>query len=195
MKDMSRAEWRHNRDFTQQGDHNGYPGLTGKPQTEWQHSADGRGILQGAKKAGHHVEIVNVFEKRIGDCRACEYCHTKGGGKCVQDDDMQEICGILMNSDMLVLASPIYYHGISGQLKCAIDRFYSCAYPAKPPRLKMAAIMLSSGAPDVYEGALYSFQNDFVRYLGLRDMGVFTYSGKVRDSELYDIERFGAGLM
>lgn len=152
-------------------------------------------FCRGAKKAGHHVEIVNVFEKRIGDCRACEYCHTKGGGKCVQDDDMQEICGILMNSDMLVLASPIYYHGISGQLKCAIDRFYSCAYPAKPPRLKMAAIMLSSGAPDVYGGALYSFQNDFVRYLGLRDMGVFTYSGKVRDSELDEIERFGAGLM
>lgn len=48
---------------------------------------------------------------------------------------------------MLVIASPIYYHGISVQLKCTIDRFYSAAYPKKPWNLKKAAMILSSGAP------------------------------------------------
>ena len=38
---------------------------------------------------------------------------------------MQEVYGYLRDTDMLILASPIYYHGISGQLKCTIDRFYS----------------------------------------------------------------------
>lgn len=49
---------------------------------------------------------------------------------------MQEIYLSLREADMLVIASPIYYHGISGQLKCVIDRFYSAAYPSKPTRLK-----------------------------------------------------------
>lgn len=49
---------------------------------------------------------------------------------------MQEVYTLLQETDMLVIASPIYYHGISGQLKCVIDRFYSAAYPSKPSRLK-----------------------------------------------------------
>ena len=62
---------------------------------------------------------------------------------------------------MLVLASPIYYHNISGQLKCVIDRFYSAAYPVKPPHLKKAAMILSSGDADMYDGAMFSYQGDF----------------------------------
>ena len=41
---------------------------------------------------------------------------------------MQEVYNLLKEAEMLVIASPICYHGISGQLKCVIDRFYSAAY-------------------------------------------------------------------
>ena len=100
------------------------------------------------------------------------------------------------NADMLVIASPIYYHGISGQLKCAIDRFYAAAYPVKPPRLKKAAMILSSGAPDVYEGALYSFHGDFLDYLGLENAGVFTAWGSQNGSpeKLEELRKFGESL-
>ena len=54
---------------------------------------------------------------------------------------MQKIYALLGDAQMLVIASPIYYHGISGQLKCAIDRFYSAAYPVGPSNLKMAAMI------------------------------------------------------
>lgn len=168
--------------------------LQGSPRLNGNTAQMAEAFSRGAESAGHVVEVVNVFEKNIGDCRACEYCHTKGNGQCIQDDGMREIYGYLMNSDMLVLASPIYYHGFSGQLKCVIDRFYACAYPAKPPKLNKAAIMLSSGDPNVYEGALYSFQNDFLGYLRLQNMGVFTSSGAVNHAKLHEIEQFGAGL-
>lgn len=85
---------------------------------------------------------------------------------------MREIYKLLESTEMLVIASPIYYHGISGQLKCVIDRFYSAAYPVRPSRLKKAAMILSSGDPDMYEGALFSFKGDFSSYLGLKNMGV-----------------------
>ena len=91
-------------------------------------------------------------------CLACEYCHTKGNGACVQKDDMQEVYSLLGEADMLVIASPIYYHGVSGQLKCALDRFYSAAYPRKPRNLKKVAMILSSGDLKMYDGAMFSYK-------------------------------------
>lgn len=151
---------------------------------------------EGAVSAGHTVEIADVCKMKIGGCLACEYCHTKGNGECVQKDDMQQIYTLLGDAQMLVVASPIYYHGISGQLKCAIDRFYSAAYPVGPSNLKKAAMILSSGDPDMYEGALFSFKGDFLGYLGLENMGVFTAHGSENGSKqkLDELRKFGQSL-
>jgi len=91
------------------------------------------------------------------------------------------ICRIydkLQSTNMLVLASPIYYHGISGQLKCAIDRFYSALYPKAPESLQKVAMFLSSGDPDMYDGARFSYEGDFLGYLGLEDIGIVTNHDK-----------------
>ena len=97
---------------------------------------------------------------------------------------------------MLVIASPIYYHGISGQLKCTLDRFYSAAYPQKPPRLKKVAMILSSGDANMYDGALFSFKGDFLDYLGLENMGVFTAHGGENgsDAKLKELKESGMSL-
>ena len=102
---------------------------------------------------GHTAENFNVCKMNIKGCLACEYCHGKGQGTCIQKDDMQEIYKELKDTQMLVLAGPIYYHGISGQLKCVIDRFYSALYPTAPKSLKKTAMFLSSGDPEMYDGA------------------------------------------
>lgn len=168
--------------------------LQGSPRLQGNTVKMVEAFAKGASAAGHVVNVVNVFEKRIGDCRACEYCHTKGRGECIQKDDMQDIYPLLMDAELLLLASPIYYHSMSGQLRCAIDRFYACAYPTRPPKLRKVAILLNSGAPNVYDGAIYSYRNDFAGYLGLEDMGVFTACGRPSDSQLSEIERFGKSL-
>ena len=87
---------------------------------------------------------------------------------------MQEIYDLLQEAEMLVLASPIYYHNMSGQLKCAIDRFYAVLYPDTPPQLKKIAMFLSSGDRNMDAGARFSFEGDFVGYSGLEDMGLYT---------------------
>lgn len=141
---------------------------------------------------------INVCKKKIAGCIACEHCHrqTGGNGVCIQKDDMQEVYLQLQDSDMLVLASPIYYHGISGQLKCCIDRFYSIAYPQKSAKFKKIAMILSSGDDKMYDGALFSYKGDFVDYLGLESMGVYTaYEDENGSSEkLEEIQKFGASL-
>ena len=102
-------------------------------------------FCEGLECAGHEWDVYDIFKMNIHGCLACEYCHTKGNGQCVQKDDMQSIYEQLQEAEMLVIASPIYYHGLSGQLKCTIDRFYAAAYPNKPPKLKKVAMFLSSG--------------------------------------------------
>ncbi|MBQ6171464.1 MAG: NAD(P)H-dependent oxidoreductase [Clostridia bacterium] len=87
---------------------------------------------------------------------------------------MQEIYNLLDDTEMLILAAPIYYHGISGQLKCAIDRFYAKLYPAAPKTLKKTAMFLSSGDDNMYDGAKFSYDGDFLGYLVLEGMGIFT---------------------
>ena len=103
---------------------------------------------------------------------------------------------LLKDAEMLVIASPIYYHGISGQLKCVIDRFYSAAYPQKPEKLKKVAMILSSGDADMYDGTLFSFKGDFLDYLGLENMGVFTSHEAENDSreKAEELRAFGASL-
>ena len=56
---------------------------------------------ESAEKAGHKVNVVNVCRKNIKGCLACEYCHGKGQGQCIQKDDMQEVYGYLRDANML----------------------------------------------------------------------------------------------
>ena len=149
---------------------------------------------ESAEKAGHKVNVVNVCRKNIKGCLACEYCHGKGQGQCIQKDDMQEVYGYLRDANMLILASPIYYHGISGQLKCTIDRFYSALSPTAPVSRTKTAMFLSSGDPEMYEGAKFSFEGDFLGYLGLENKGMYTCAGDVKESVLEEIRTMAAGL-
>lgn len=170
--------------------------LNGSPRKQGNTKKMTDSFQKGAEAAGHQVDIVDVCFRNIAGCLACEYCHTTGKGACIQKDDMQEIYGLLNKADMLVLASPIYYHGISGQLKCAIDRFYAAAYPKKPPHLKKAAMILSSGDSNMYDGAMFSYQGDFLDFLGLENMGVYTAYGAENASpdKLKELETFGLSL-
>ena len=144
-----------------------------------------------AEKAGHTVDAVDVCKMDIKGCLACEYCHGKGQGTCVQKDDMQKIYELLKDTEMLVLAAPIYYHNISGQLKCVIDRFYSALYPTAPKTLKKTAMFLSSGDDDMFVGAKFSYDGDFLGYLGLEGMGIFTNHD---ENYLEKIREMAAGL-
>ena len=170
--------------------------LNGSPRPKGNTKQMIEAFREGAVSAEHQVDVVDVCQKKIGGCLACEYCHTRGNGTCIQKDDMQEVYALLKDAEMLVIASPIYYHGISGQLKCVIDRFYSAAYPIKPPKLKKVAMILSSGAANMYKGALFSFEGDFLDYLGLENMGVFTAHGAENGSgtKLEELKNFGSSL-
>lgn len=81
----------------------------------------------GAQQSGHQVEKVFVRDKKINYCIGCYTC-LKTKGVCVYKDDMSELLQKIIDADVLVLASPVYFNTINAQLKTVIDRMMA-RYP------------------------------------------------------------------
>lgn len=77
-------------------------------------------FMKGAQEAGHHVEKIRLAEKRIDYCTGCYGC--QGGGKCVRQDDMEPLLESMIASDVIVLATPVYFYTLCAQMKTVIDR-------------------------------------------------------------------------
>ena len=80
-------------------------------------------IFRGAKSSGALTEKIMIYNKEINFCNADAIC--KETGKCDIEDDMQEIYQKLLDSDILIFGSPVYYNNISAQLKVVMDRCYA----------------------------------------------------------------------
>ncbi len=78
-------------------------------------------FMRGAKESGNEVEKIRVADKKTGYCRACYYCRDHGG-ECVIKDDMKELLRKMIEADVIVLASPVYFYSVDAQLKTVIDR-------------------------------------------------------------------------
>lgn len=77
-------------------------------------------FARGARDAGNEVEKISLIGKRLEFCRGCLACQELG--RCVIDDDADEIMQKVLAADVVVFATPIYYYEMSGQLKTLLDR-------------------------------------------------------------------------
>ncbi len=78
-------------------------------------------FAKGAIEAGNKVEKIFIRDKNIAYCMACYYCSTHDG-KCAIKDDMEEILDKIQAADVIVVASPVYFHDVNAQVKTVIDR-------------------------------------------------------------------------
>ena len=78
-------------------------------------------FARGAIQSGNEVEKIRIADKKIGYCHACYYCRDHGG-ECAIKDDMAEILQKIIQADVIVLATPVYFYSIDAQLKTVIDR-------------------------------------------------------------------------
>ena len=165
--------------------------LNGSPRKETT-SAMVQAFREGAEAAGHVVEEYQVGRMKIAGCLACEYCHTKGEGACIQKDDLEKILPAYKEADMIVFASPIYYFTMSAQIEAAIQRVYCIGKPLKD---KKAALLLTSGSPGVYDAAIAQYKG-YTAYTGIADAGVITSNGEENGSEakLYEVREFAKAL-
>lgn len=78
-------------------------------------------FMLGAREAGNQTEKINLQDRKINFCLGCMDCQSNGG-VCVQNDDMAEILDKMVQADVLVMATPIYFYNMDAQLKVLIDR-------------------------------------------------------------------------
>ena len=139
-------------------------------------------FIEGAKAAGHEVHELNVAQMEIHGCRGCEFCHTRGGGSCIQHDDMDLVYPLWDEAEMIVLASPIYYGSFSGQMHCMIHR---TSAGDKPKKCKKMALLLCSGAHGVYAQAEGIYHGYLTGYYGVEDCGIFeAVTSEAKSSEM-----------
>lgn len=112
--------------------------------TDWVLEGLGRGI---------RPDRVRVADLDIRPCRECGDCwKTKGAAGCRQPDDMPGLYDRVLDCDLLVVTSPVFCWGVSGQLKVAIDRLLALVFGENLLKHKRLALVLTGGG-DEFDGA------------------------------------------
>lgn len=174
--------------------------LNGSPRKNGNTSALVKAFREGAESAGHTVTEFWLGGMKINGCRGC--C---AGGKnpespCVQKDDMEQIYPAYKEADVVVLASPLYYWTISGQLKCAFDRLFAvaeCDPSYTNPRKESALLMAAEG--NGFEETVYWYDR-LMGHIGWKDWGKVLCGGVMAvgdiegKPELEEARRLGASI-
>jgi multimeric flavodoxin WrbA len=158
--------------------------LNGSPRSNGNTSALIEQFTKGAEQNGHQVIRFDLQKMNIHPCLGC----CKGGkdpaSPCVQKDDMLKIYPHYVEADLVVLASPMYYWSISGQLKTAFDRLFAVAEcnpnyanPVKDCVLLMAA---EGDSQENFEPVAH-FYHALLNNLGWKDRGI-VYAGGNMDA-------------
>ena len=132
-------------------------------------------FARGAREVGHAVDVIDVATLDIAPCTGCIACGYEG--PCALSDDFDVLRKKILSADMLVFATPLYYYGMTAQLKTVIDRFCSANSSITRRRMKSALLAVAWNSDDWTFDALEAHYDTLVRYLDLRDCGRVLGSG------------------
>ena len=138
-------------------------------------------FMKGAESAGNTVEKIRVAEKNIGYCRACYAC--KNGGVCAIKDDMAEVLQKMIDSDVIVLASPVYFYSIDAQLKALIDRTVARWLEVKEKEFYYI-MTAADGETSSMETTLACFRGYADCAPGAKEMGIIYGTGVYEKGEI-----------
>lgn len=143
--------------------------LQGSPNADGSTHLLVESFAQGAQKAGHSVAVINVAQANVNPCTGCVACGYEG--PCVQHDGMAQVRAAILSADMLVFATPLYYYGMTAQLKTVVDRFCAFNSSLTAKHLKSALLAVAWNSADWTFDALHAHYQTLVRYLDLQDQG------------------------
>ncbi len=148
--------------------------LNGSPRLKGNTAMLCDAFVKGAEGAGHAVTRIDLQKLEIHGCLGCMKGGKDPASPCVQKDGMEQIYNAYREADIVVLASPLYYWSISGQLKTAFDRLFAVAEcnpdyanPVKDCILIMAA---EGDTPDNWKPAL-DYYEGLAGFLKWHDVG------------------------
>ncbi|MDO5860435.1 flavodoxin family protein [Methanobrevibacter sp.] len=143
--------------------------LKGSPNINGSSNMLADNFIKGAEEAGHEIEEIDVAHANIHPCIGCVQCGYEG--PCSLSDDMDEFREQILNADMLVFVTPLYYYGMSAQLKTLVDRFCSSNSSIQARHMKSALLTVAYNSSSWTFDALEAHYDTLVRYLNLTDCG------------------------
>ncbi|MDD3040842.1 flavodoxin family protein [Bacteroides sp.] len=149
--------------------------LTGSPHRNGTTALLAEQFIQGAKSKGHLVNRFDSAFENVKPCNRCEYCK-ENSGKCIFEDAMERLSPELVAADVLVLVTPIYYFGMTRQLKCVIERFYSQNVALQGKKSTMLLAASGSKVDWVMDGLLGHYKC-LCRYMKWEDQGSILAAG------------------
>ena len=151
----------------------------------------------GAQSAGHEVFVFDAANADTHPCKGCDRCGMDG--PCIFKDDIENaLMPKMLAADLIVLVTPLYYFGMSAQLKIIVDRFYSRTGKIHGKKSIMMATAYNSA--DWTMEALAAHYETLVRYMEWQDVGQVWATGcgarsLVERSEFADMAyKIGANL-
>ena len=91
--------------------------------------------------ADNDFEIINLKAKKIAPCKACLFCQNEGN--CIDKDDTNEVIAKIEEADFILFATPVYWWGMTAQLKLAIDKLYARCNLLKAQKKQIVVIVLN----------------------------------------------------
>ena len=142
--------------------------ITGSPRKNGNSNTLAEHFIRGAKEAGHEIVRFDAAFKEVHPCIACNKCGMNGA--CVLKDDFEFVRKHILDAGMVVFATPMYYFGISAQIKAVIDRFYAINGSIHVPK-KAALLMTYADNNKRKEKAITDHYEVLLDYLGWSDAG------------------------
>ena len=133
-------------------------------------------FIRGAQDSGHEVFRFDSARKDVKHCLGCNACGM-GTKPCIHKDDFVELKEHLLNSDVVVFVTPIYYFGMSSTLKKVIDRFYSIDQQIKNGNKKGILISVQHAPVDAVRDALNNHYQAIVNWLNMKNTGIINAIG------------------
>ena len=128
-----------------------------------------KAFADGAKEH-NTVEILSVAKYTIHPCIGCNSCKKNAENACFQNDDMHIVYDKLKSADILVIASPVYFYGVSAQLKAIIDRFHNPVRNSFPIK-KLGLILVGADTlPELFDCIIVQYELTR-KHFGLDDIG------------------------
>lgn len=149
--------------------------ITGSPHKNGTSTTLAEQFIQGAENAGNEVYRFDAAFREVHPCLGCEHCHHTNDG-CVYNDAVDELNALLIASDVIAFASPIYYYAMSSQIKAVIDRFYANDSSLHKNKLAVLILTMADTMEATAQGAVASFKG-MINYLEWENAGILVGLG------------------
>lgn len=149
--------------------------LSGSPRKDGNSDLLCDQFRRGAEEAGHQVEKISLRDQQINYCIACDACQ-KNGGTCVHRDDMAGILERMSAAEVIVMATPVYFYTMNGQMKTLIDRTYA-RYTGISGKEFYFVMTAAVGNRALLERTLEGFRGFTACLSGAREQGVVYGTG------------------